>query len=111
MSNQMNQARALALAIAVAAYGFVLTPPSFADDCTQACENVFTQARNLPSPNASSIKDYQNRVTDAVDQCLQCAADQSQGQPATDGNQSNGSSSSSSSDSSSSSSSSSGGQD
>jgi hypothetical protein len=103
MSNRMNQAKALALAITVAASGFVLTPPSLADDnCKQACEQVFKEAQNLPSPNAQSIKDYLNRVNDAGQQCLQCAIDQVQGQPATDNNQSNGSSGSSSGDSSSS---------
>jgi hypothetical protein len=103
MSNKMNQAKALALAITVAASGFVLTPPSFADDdCSQACEQVFKEAQNLPSPDVQSIKDYLNRVTDAGQQCLQCATNQVQGQPATDNNQSNGSSGSSTSDSSSS---------
>lgn len=104
MSNKMNRAKALVLTITLAASGFALTLPAFADDnsCTQTCEQVFQQAQNLPSPNAESIKDYLNRVTDAGMQCLQCAADQIQGQPATDDNQSNGSSSSSSGDSSSS---------
>lgn len=75
-SNKLNRAKALALAVTVAA-GLVLTPASFADDdCSQDCEDVFQQAQDLPTANAKSIHDYLNRVVDSGMQYLQNGSDQ-----------------------------------
>jgi len=78
MFTKMIRARALALAITVAASGFVLVTPTFADDdnsCTQVCSQTFTDAQKLPEPNADSIQKYLNQLNTDINQCIQCASD------------------------------------
>jgi len=43
------------------------------DDCKVACDRVFTEARQLPSPNASSLYNYGSRLNQALGGCLDCA--------------------------------------
>ena len=99
MPNKVNRSKALILMVTVVVSGFVLTPTSLAadddNDCTQVCNQVFTDAQKLPSPDWQSIKDYGSTLTKDIGNCLQCGVDKVT-QSAPDNSQSSSSSDSSS---------------
>jgi hypothetical protein len=81
-----GRARSLVIAAAalavVAAAGCAATPSRAADtgqpagSASQECNQVFTDAQNLPEPNAKSIYNYGSTLVDQSSRCLQAGANE-----------------------------------
>jgi hypothetical protein len=57
-------------------------PPQKGASAKEECNKVFTEARRLPAPTASSIRDYGNRVVEQGKKCLEAGSREIMGEDA-----------------------------